>query len=122
MREIRLLLILICSAVHLYGEQEFPKPFKQIIEGWTIEFSKDLNESEHAKLFKETKKALANHLQRIIYLMPTDKRMELQKLVIRVDRMHPLTNMQYHPSRKWLNDNGYDPSLEKKYTYPEPNN
>ena len=67
--------------------------------------------------FRKVRKALSNHFQRIKYLLPEEKVKELQTLIIRVDKT-PLTNMQYHPSKGWLISNGYDPTLEKKVTYP----
>ena len=50
--------------------------------------------------------------------MPEDKRKELQKLFIRVDHMHELSNMQYHPSQAWLIKNNHDPSLVKRVHIP----
>ncbi len=98
--------------------ERFPKPFIETVEGWTVEFGHDLQDENNTELFEETKKALANHLQRIIYLMPDGKGRELQKLVIRIDRMHPLDRMQYHPDKRWLIENGFDPSLEKRVHLP----
>ena len=102
----------------LPAKQDFPEPFVEILEGWTIEFGQEFLDSKHKKLFQQTKKALANHLQRIIFLLPQEKHQELQKLVIRVDYQHELSNMQYHPSQGWLEKNGYDPSLEKRVHVP----
>ena len=73
---------------------------------------------ENQKLFRQTKKALANHLQRICYLMPEDKRKELQNCSF-VDHMHELSNMQYHPSQAWLIKNNHDPSLQKEFIFQE---
>ena len=50
--------------------------------------------------------------------MPTNKIKELQRLPIRVDLQHELSNMQYHPDRGWLERNGYDPNLEKRVHLP----
>ena len=100
------------------GQTSFPKPFTERVEGWNIEFGSVLKEEKNQKLFRQTKKALANHLQRICYLMPEDKRKELQKLFIRVDHMHELSNMQYHPSQAWLIKNNHDPSLVKRVHIP----
>ena len=108
-------LIPICT---LPAKQDFPEPFVEILEGWTIEFGQEFQDSKHKMLFQQTKKALANHLQRIIFLLPQEKHQELQKLVIRVDYQHELSNMQYHPSQGWLKKNGYDPSLEKRVHVP----
>ena len=112
-------LIPICA---LPAKQDFPEPFVEILEGWTIEFGQEFQDSKHKKLFQQTKKALANHLQRIIFLLPQEKHKELQKLLIRVDYQHELSNMQYHPSQGWLKKNGYDPSLENVSMYPVPAN
>ena len=100
------------------GSSEFPKPVIEKIEGWTIEFDPALKELEHRKLLEDVKKAMANHLQRIIYILPPDRTEALRKLIIRVDLEHKLTSMQYHPSKRWLNANGHDPSLEKRVHVP----
>jgi hypothetical protein len=100
------------------NQTSFPRPFIENIEGWNVEFDRSFMEENQTQLFLNTKKALANHLQRILFLMPPDKALALQKLVIRVDRMHTLTNMQYHPSRGWLEDKGFDPTLEKRVHVP----
>ena len=100
------------------GSSEFPKPVIEKIEGWTIEFDPALKKPEQHKLLEEVKKAMANHLQRIVYILPSEKTEALRKLIIRVDLEHKLTNMQYHPSKSWLNANGHDPSLEKRVHVP----
>ena len=112
---------LLLTSLSVAGSEEspkFPKPFIEKIEGWTIEFSPDLRDANQSKFFRQVKKALANHLQRILYLLPREKSQALRKLVIRVDRNHKLGNMQYHPNRGWLVANGHDPSLEKRVHVP----
>ena len=113
--------LLLLTSISLPGAKESPKfatPFMEKIEGWTIEFSPDLQDANQSKFFRQVKKALANHLQRILYLLPKEKSQALRKLVIRVDRNHKLGNMQYHPNRGWLLANGHDPSLEKRVHVP----
>lgn len=113
--------LLLLTSISLPGAKEspkFPTPFEEKVEGWTIEFSPDLQDANQSKFFRQVKKALANHLQRILYLLPKEKSQALRKLVIRVDRNHKLGNMQYHPNRGWLVANGYDPSLEKRVHVP----
>jgi len=100
------------------GSSKFPKPVIEKIEGWTIEFDPALKKPEQRELLENVKKAMANHLQRIIYILPPEKTEALRKLIIRVDLEHKLTSMQYHPSQKWLTANGHDPSLEKRVHVP----
>lgn len=96
----------------------FPKPFTQKVEGWVVEFGSELKEEINAQAFNQSVKALANHLQRIIYLMPKSKLEELQKLSIRVDLDHELESMQYHGDPEWLAEYGFDPSLQKRVHIP----
>ena len=92
------------------------------IEGWTIELDPTLKRKEHRKLLLDVRKAMANHLQRIVYILPPEKTKALRKLPIRIDLEHKLTNMQYHPSKQWLVANGHDPSLEKRVHVPRARN
>ena len=45
-------LIPICT---LPAKQDFPEPFVEILEGWTIEFGQEFQDSKHKKLFQQTK-------------------------------------------------------------------
>ena len=96
-----------------------PKPIVEKIEGWTIELDPALKTSEQSKLLGDVRKAMANHLQRIVFILPPEKTEALRKLPIRIDIEHKLTNMQYHPSKQWLTANGHDPSLENAFTSRE---
>lgn len=92
----------------------------QNIEGWTVELDRTLLEGEHAETGQRALQMLANHLQRIKILVPAHSLAKLQSVEIRIDQDHPgLKSMQYHPSRKWLVDNGYDPQLAKKVHIPQ---
>lgn len=97
---------------------KFPKPIVEKIEGWTIELDPALKTSEKSKLLRDVRKAMANHLQRIVFILPSEKTEALRKLPIRIDLEHKLTSMQYHPSKQWLTANGHDPSLEKRVHVP----
>ena len=97
---------------------QFPVPVVEKLEGWTIEFDPALKASDQRRFFQDVKKALANHLQRIVYILPAEKTKALRKLTIRVDLEHKLGNMQYHPSKSWLKANGHDPTLEKRVHVP----
>mgnify|MGYP002829397833 FL=1 len=103
-------------------EDKFYKPVIGFLEGWKIEWDPAIAESEDALFFRKVRKALSNHFQRIKYLLPEDKVQELQTLILRIDKKHPLTNMQYHPSKGWLISNGYDPTLEKRVHIPRAEN
>lgn len=97
---------------------KFPKPIVEKIEGWTIELDPALKTSKQSKLLGDVRKAMANHLQRIVFILPPEKTEALRKLPIRIDLEHKLTSMQYHPSKQWLTANGHDPSLEKRVHVP----
>ena len=120
------LLLVLCLASHMLlsakdaksEPAKFYKPVIEKIEGWTIELDPALKAPDQRKFLQEIKKAMANHLQRIVYILPAEKTKALRKLPIRIDLEHKLTNMQYHPSKKWLIANGHDPSLEKRVHIP----
>lgn len=97
---------------------QFPPPFLEKLEGWPIEWNPDFKKKENKQVFDDVRKALANHLQRIIYILDKSRVMALQALYIRVDLDHTLGNMQYHPSKGWLINNQFDPTLEKRVHVP----
>lgn len=96
----------------------FPEPFVEKVEGWKVEFGPELMAEQQKKTYRECRKSLANHLQRIRYLLPEEKSKALQRFIIKVDLDHDLSNMQYHPSRLWLIEHGHDPKLEKRVHVP----
>ncbi len=98
--------------------QEFPKPLIRDIEGWKIEVDPEILSEKNRAEGEQTLAALANHLQRVKWILSDDRVRSLQTLAIRIDWMHELSNMQYHPSRGWLENNGYDPELEKHVHIP----
>ncbi len=97
---------------------KFHDPVEKDIEGWTIKVDPRLLSKEHETLGRDCFRALANHLQRVKYILPKEKVAELQKLPIVLDLDHRLGNMQYHPSRGWLMANRHDPRLEKHVHIP----
>ena len=120
----RLTLLLLLFVSTSYGQntskpkQNFPKPFLEKVEGWPVEWNPVFRIDQNKKLFLDVKKALANHLQRIKYILDLEKVKILQTLPIRVDLDHKLGNMQYHPNKGWLINNGHDPTLEKRVHVP----
>ena len=123
MKRLSTLLALLCSLSPLpCPAGEFPKPVIEKVEGWTLEIDPALKKKENTKLLQEVRKAMANHLQRIVYILPAEKTKALRALPIRLDLNHKLTNMQYHPSKQWRAANGHDPSLEKRVHVPRARN
>ena len=89
------------------------EPTKRVvknIEGWQVSVDPEMLHDENLEIGNEALKALANHLQRVKYIVPEDRVTELQTLRIWIDWNHTLGNMQYHPSRSWLEKNGHDRS------------
>jgi len=116
--------ILLALAVTAAAEPETKKigwfePVVKDIEGWKVSVDPKLLEGEHAEEGELALKLLANHLQRIIILMPEQQLADLRKIGIWIEHKHPeLGNMQYHPSADWLAGKGYHPDLVKKVHIP----
>jgi hypothetical protein len=71
-----------------------------------------LLEGEHQELGAQALRALANHLQRVQYILPADRVASLQRLRIWLELDNSkLASMQYHPDRNWLVAHGHDPRL-----------
>jgi hypothetical protein len=94
-------------------------PIERDIEGWTIVIDPQLLADENRAEGEKALKALANHLQRITYIVPEPRLADLKKLRIWVERHNQaLGNMQYHPGADWLRKNGHDPRLVKHVHIP----
>ncbi len=122
-RAATILLVGLAVGYGVAGEEKksgaaFYDPIERNIEGWTVALDPALLEKENAETSQLALEALANHLQRIKYIVPAERLAELRKLRIWVDLQHSLKNMQYHPSRGWLVANGHDPRLEKHVHIP----
>lgn len=91
---------------------------KQIAE-WTIAVDPQLLSAENRETADKAFEALANHLQRITYIVPDKRLAQLRKLRIWIELDNPsLSNMQYHPDRGWLVRHGHDPRLVKHVHIP----
>lgn len=88
------------------------------IEGWQVSVDPEILVEANRDVGDEALKALANHLQRVRYIVPADRVATLQKMPIWIDWHHELGNMQYHPDRGWLIGHGYDPRLTKHVHVP----
>lgn len=84
------------------------------IEGWTVRVDDRLLKPPHEALGARSLRFLEAKLSDIIAVVPKDKLLKLQSVVIVLDLNHgKLTPMQYHPSAGWLKANGYPTDLEK---------
>ena len=100
-------------------ENKFYDPIVKKLEGWTIKVDPKLLENENNEFKDQVSTALANHLQRIKYILPAVKVKEMQKLPIWLDHHYePLSSMQYHPGATWLRANKHDPRLVKHVHIP----
>ena len=99
-------------------KNSFYEPVEKNIEGWKIRVDPKLIAEED--LSKQVFTALANHLQRVKYIVPAERVKQLQQLPIWIDLENPvLKAMQYHPSRGWLLANNHDPRLVKHVHIPQ---
>ena len=107
------------QAVAEKEEKKFYDPIVKKLEGWTIKVDPKLLEKEHKQFKAQVFAALANHLQRVKYILPEAKVKALQKLPIWLDyHYEPLGAMQYHPGATWLRANRHDPRLVKHVHIP----
>jgi len=98
---------------------KFFDPVEKQIEGWAIAVDPALLDEKNKETGERAFEALANHLQRVRYIVPKERLAELQKLRIWLELDHPkLGAMQYHPDRGWLKANGHDPRLVKHVHIP----
>lgn len=99
---------------------KFYDPVEKTIEGWTIKVDPQLMKPENAEVQKQAFKALANHLQRVEFIVPKDRLADLKKIKIWLDLDHPrIRGMQYHPGLGWLKANKHDPRLVKHVHIPQ---
>lgn len=99
-------------------ELAFYNPIEREIEGWKVKVDPQLLAKENEEVANQAFTALANHLQRVKYIVPKDRCELLQKLPIWLELEGSLKNMQYHPDRGWLLANKHDPRLVKHVHIP----
>jgi len=117
----KLIYALTLTAFTLVAQKDvnYYKPVIKDVEGWRIAVEPKLLEQENKEVADKAFVALANHLQRVKFILPEAKVKELQKLPIRLELNNQrLGSMQYHPSRSWLRANRHDPALVKHVHIP----
>ncbi len=99
---------------------KFYDPVIKQVEGWTVAVDPQLLLDANKETADKAFEALANHLQRIRYIVPADRLEKMQTLRIWIELDNAkLGNMQYHPDRGWLLANGHDPRLVKHVHIPQ---
>lgn len=89
------------------------------MHGWTVHVDPALLKGQHADAGGRALSMLGNHLQRISLLLEGEVLRDMQKLEIWIEREHAtLKNMQYHPSKRWLQSHDHDERLAKKVHIP----
>ena len=110
----------IVSFARAESPREYFDPIEQDVEGWTVAVDPQLLSGEHKPLGDSALKALANHLQRITYIVPADQLAKMKGLRIWLEFEHPeLKSMQYHPDRGWLIAHKHDPRLVQHVHIPQ---
>ena len=88
-----LLLVLFVACVPGSGQAEEKKgffdPIEKQLEGWTLAVDPKLLAKENEEVAEKAFVALANHLQRVKYIVPADRLAQLQKLRIWIDFENP---------------------------------
>lgn len=99
---------------------EFYTPIEKQMEGWTVVCDPKLLSEESKEEYEPVFKALANHLQRITFMLPADRLKRIQQCRIWIEVDNPLLKgMQYHPGRGWLLSKKLDPRLVKHVHIPQ---
>jgi hypothetical protein len=113
------LALLTCGVLPLLAQEkpEAAKPDSctvRQIEGWSVRIDDRLLSGADEPLGTRAIALLTAKLVEIKMSVPAVRVTELQRVPIVLDLTHgKLTSMQYHPSAKWLVDNGYSRELEK---------
>ncbi len=83
------------------------------IEGWTVFVNHELL-SGHAQLAEDVLELLKFQLYQITRVVPDEALKDLRGVAVWVEYKDPRHQcMCYHPNRKWLHDNGFNPKKER---------
>jgi hypothetical protein len=116
------------ATIHASGAEENPKedekpafydPIERDIEGWTVKVDPRLLADENKAVAEPAFVSLANHLQRVKFIVGEETLPRLQQIAIWIELDNPrLGAMQYHPDRGWLVANRHDPRLARHVHIP----
>lgn len=108
------------AAAQLSETPDFYDPVIRKIEGFEIAVDPALLEPDRKELTGRVFAALANHLQRVKFILPEDRQRKLMLCKIWLELDNPkIRGMQYHPGRGWLLSKGLDPRLVKHVHIPQ---
>ncbi|MEC9093215.1 MAG: metallopeptidase [Planctomycetota bacterium] len=103
-------------------KEKFYDPVLKKIEGFEIAVDPALLKNEQKQFSERVFKSLANHLQRVEFILPRDRLKQLHNCKIWIELDNPkIRGMQYHPGRGWLLSKGLDPRLVKHVHIPQAN-
>lgn len=113
MRNVLLALCVVCIPCPcLRGYAPTSGYTRRTIEGWKVLVHEELPEG-HAELADGTLELLKFQLYQIRRVVPEEPLRELQRVPIWVEYNAPRHKcMCYHPSRQWLQENGFNPEKE----------
>lgn len=118
-----MILAAVCSTANGQEDDEqkqgFYDPIVRDVEGWTIKIDPVLLAEENKADGDRFFKALANHLQRVSFILPPKKVSELQKISIWVEHDGKGRGLVYHPNPNWLESHGFDPRMARHVHVPK---
>ena len=101
-------------------KKRFYDPVIKKIEGFEIAVDPALLKKEQKKFSDRVFKSLANHLQRVEFILPRDRLEKLRNCKIWIELDNPkIRGMLYHPGRGWLLSKDLDPRLVKHVHIPQ---
>lgn len=106
---------------HAFENQQEPtSPFvKKDILGWQVHVDGKLLEKGNALIGEKALRILEHKLYQITMLVPEDRLKKLQKVPIYLEfHNDKLSSLQYHPSKRWLENNGHPSYLTKVVHIP----
>ncbi len=91
-----------------------PSHQTRVVAGWTVHVSQKL-ESQNEQATAKALTLLEKQLEEIVRVVPAPAVAELLKVPLWFSPEYPDTQprAEYHPNKKWLIDNGRDPSMAK---------
>jgi hypothetical protein len=98
----------------------FYQPIVKQIEGWTVKVDPALLTDENRDQGQRVLQALANHLQRVTFILSAEKVEQLRELPIWIEHSGQGRGLVYHPNPKWLEQNGFNPAMAKHVHVPRP--
>ncbi|MFQ5808124.1 MAG: hypothetical protein ACE5JM_00780 [Armatimonadota bacterium] len=94
----------------------------QQMEGWTVHVNRALLSEENETLGRDTVEVLRQQLYQVNRVIPKPALERLHEVPIWVEAKSDVKCMCYHPSEKWLRDNGFNPAKARSIELGNPTN